>query len=213
MPIPQPPSQRTLLLRGALVGVDLDNPFNTSFVPFQYNPLEVKRSLTPKTYQAAKGDIRFTGAPTESLSLKVQLQAVDALVKGTADSLYARLAAMELLIYPSSVQFVQYYDDVHSAKLWAAPPQSPRTLFIWGPGRILPVTLKKMDINETQFNPALGPILADVDLSMDVLPLEYSEGTDFGLLLANLVRMEVRKVTFQTQQAAEAISDIASLLL
>jgi hypothetical protein len=76
----------------------------------------------------------------------------------------------------------------------------PRTLFIWGLTRILPVVIESMTIVEKQFDTLLNPTLADVSISMSVIipdkctddmvaqgASKYSEGAKDVLAAANLV--------------------------
>jgi hypothetical protein len=45
----------------------------------------------------------------------------------------------------------------------------PVTLFIWGPGRIVPVRVKSFTVEEQTFSPLLYPLRATVSLGMTVL--------------------------------------------
>ena len=45
----------------------------------------------------------------------------------------------------------------------------PVTLFVWGPGRIVPVRVTDLTITEQLYNPSLNPIHAEAQLSLRVL--------------------------------------------
>ena len=81
----------------------------------------------------------------------------------------------------------------------------PTVLFVWGPGRILPVKITSLTITETLYDPLLlNPIHADASVALQVLtprelqyvsgPLaevaniayKYSKGLREALALANL---------------------------
>jgi hypothetical protein len=48
-------------------------------------------------------------------------------------------------------------------------PTVPVVLFVWGPGRILPVRVTSFSVEETLFSPSLHPIQATVTLGLEVL--------------------------------------------
>ena len=50
----------------------------------------------------------------------------------------------------------------------SATPSS-LTVFVWGPNRILPVTILELKVFERLFDPALNPIHAEVDITLQVL--------------------------------------------
>src|SRR5689334_3746995 len=107
-----PGSPRTL--RGAILSVASTNPAPT-VVTFQFNPDAVTRSLTPRSapsvQQVAPGDaLRVTGAPIETIAMTVEVDAADQLERGdpvaAAVGIAPQLAALEMLLYPSTAQVV-----------------------------------------------------------------------------------------------------------
>jgi hypothetical protein len=48
----------------------------------------------------------------------------------------------------------------------------PRTLFIWGLTRILPVTIDSMTISELEYDALLNPLRAEVDLQLTVIAVD-----------------------------------------
>jgi hypothetical protein len=82
-----PGSPRTL--RGAIVAVEPRNPLSR-IVLFGYNPDEVGRSLKPRRagagQQVGPGDAhRIWGAPVETISMTVDVDATDQLEAGDPD--------------------------------------------------------------------------------------------------------------------------------
>ena len=78
-----PGSPRTM--PGAIVAVDPLSPLARTVI-FQYNPDEVTRSLRPRAAptggSSASDAHRIWGAPTESISMTVELDATDGLESG-----------------------------------------------------------------------------------------------------------------------------------
>ncbi len=50
---------------------------------------------------------------------------------------------------------------------------APRTLFVWGPNRVLPVRLQGYEVTEELFDTALNPLRATATLNLRVL--SYSD--------------------------------------
>lgn len=135
--------------------------------------------------------------PAETFSLVLELDATDALehpeshpvafVSGVAD----RLAAIEMLMYPpgdsllggllgsvaGSVSFSAGgvsagFEAGGAAAATLERRQVPIVLFFWGPGRIVPVRITSLSIEEQQFSPLLYPIRAKATLGVKVLDLD-----------------------------------------
>lgn len=123
--------------------------------------------------------------PTERFTLNLVLDASDALevpeahpvafVTGVAD----RIAALEMLIYPATDRVLNRLLRPAAASVGGpvaagvatAPirPQVPVTLFVWGPGRIVPVRLDSFSVEEQQWNQLLYPVRAKVAIGMKVV--------------------------------------------
>jgi hypothetical protein len=185
---PAPPwNAVTPLLKGALVQISPTTFLPTYLVMFQYNPQELSRSLTPRYYKN-RGD-RFTGPPKETVDVTVQLEASQD--GGTSiTGLLGRLAALQMLITPSSIDLIPYTLQVSSDAMQAVPPLAPRTLFVWGPSRVLPVRLTSMRVTEELFNNLLSPMIAKVQLQMEIRPLDEALPAEQALILANVAVME-----------------------
>src|SRR6266446_978804 len=100
------------LLKGAIVGIDPFNPL-ASVVVFQYNPDTMTRKLEPRAV-SAEGDrgeaFRLTGAPKETITLSIELDATDQLEQANplaiATGIYPTLAALEIMLYPKSTTVI-----------------------------------------------------------------------------------------------------------
>ncbi|WP_437779037.1 hypothetical protein [Sorangium sp. So ce1097] len=128
--------------------------------------------------------------PTETFTLNLLVDATDALevpeahpvavVTGVAD----RLAAMEMLLYPAGDSLLGGLLGSASASVGGAgasiggaaataPPEPPKkvpiVLFVWGPGRIVPVRIKSLNVEELQYNQLLYPHRAKVSISLQVV--------------------------------------------
>ncbi|MEQ9398079.1 MAG: hypothetical protein RJQ04_02830 [Longimicrobiales bacterium] len=178
-------SRSPRLLKGALV--ELGEPFLgpiPNVVVFQYNPASFSREMTPwappTEDDAAGGEEPRTQPydPGETFSLDLELDATDALeepgshpvaaVSGVAD----RIAAMEMLLYPRREEggVGQFLSALGGGSAAAVPECTvPVVLFVWGPGRILPVRLTAFTVEEQAFSPTLYPVRAKVTVGMKVL--------------------------------------------
>jgi len=166
------------LAKGAILSID---PLTTmtSSIKLQYNPEEISRTLTPRIKGGASEGggraevMRIEGAPQETITMKVIIDAVDQLSQGDPSAgmmgIYPQLSALELLVYPSSASVIANTALLAAGTIEILPPTAPLTLFFWGPKRIVPVKLTGITINETYHDASLNPISAEVSLSMQVL--------------------------------------------
>jgi hypothetical protein len=83
-------------------------------------------------------------------------------------------------------------------------------VLVWGPGRVLPVKITGLTINEQAFNPGLAPLRASVEIGAKVLTYDDLSVTDigYGLYLAHVVAKEVLAVAGGVAGAGAAISDL-----
>src|SRR6478672_1955902 len=168
------------LMKGAIVGIDLFNPLSSVTV-FQYNPETMTRRLQAQTLGGGEGDrteaMRLKGAPIETISLDVEIDATDQLetADGVATSLgiYPQLSALEMLIYPKSSVVIANTVLMALGTIEVVPPVAPFTLFVWGPKRVLPVRISDFSIVEEAYDVNLNPIRAKVSLGLRVL--SYSD--------------------------------------
>jgi hypothetical protein len=187
------------VLKGAIVSLDRLNPIATVVV-FQYNPETLTRKLTSKAGQAQGNrweSLRIKGAPDETISMKVEIDAVDQLEKGdpqtVALGIYPQLAALEIILYPTSAHVVKKTVEAEAGTLEISPPESPLTVLAFGLQRIVPVRISSLSITEKNFDTRLNPILADVDLELQVLTYDDFPPSHkaYSLFLAYQVIKEV----------------------
>lgn len=163
------------LLKGALVGIDPLNPIG-SLVTFQYNPDTMTRRLEARSV-SQEGDrgeaFRLTGAPKETITLSIEIDASDQLEQvnpvALTMGLHPTFAALEMMLYPRSITVVA--NDILSAlgTIEVIPSEAPMVLFVWGAARVLPVRLTSFSITEEAYDVMLNPIRAKIELSLMVL--------------------------------------------
>ena len=167
------------LLKGGIVLIDPESGAVRRIIALQYNPDTLSRTLQVKGI-GESGDrsqaLRLKGPPVETLKLDAEIDATDQLeiADGTATEvgLHPQLAALEILVYPTS-SHLQSNDSLAAVgTLEIAPMESPLTLFIWSKNRILPVRITDFSVTEEAFDPALNPIRAKVSLGMRVLSVD-----------------------------------------
>lgn len=202
------------LVKGAIVGIDPFNPL-ASIILFQYNPKTMTRRLQAATPQgeAARSEVqRLSGAPTETIDLKVEIDATDQLETGDALAesmgIYPQLSALEMLLYPKSAQVILNTALLLAGTIEIVPPAAPFTLFIWGLKRVVPVRLDSFSIEEQEYDPNLNPIRAEVSLSLRVLSYNDFSVTHpgFAVFLAHQVAKEVMATIGSVANVAGSVS-------
>lgn len=146
-------------------------------------------------YRDALAQLSQPYDPKETFTLTLEVDATDALehpethpvalATGVAD----RLAAIEMLMYPpgdsllggllgsvsGSVSFSAGGASLGggaAAEAALERKDAPIVLFFWGPGRIVPVRITSLTIEEQQFSPMLYPIRAKATIGIRVLDLD-----------------------------------------
>jgi hypothetical protein len=161
-------------------------------VPFQYNPEKLSHTLT--TWNPFEVDQTQRGAqapnvqpfdPKESFALTLEIDGTDDLEDGDAEAVESgiagRLAALQQLMLPNAGGNQELLRNARAASGGANErairPTVPVLLFVWGPGRILPVRITTFSVEETLFSPGLFPIQATVSLGLEVLTLDDFKGS------------------------------------
>jgi len=165
------------LLKGGIVLLDPDTGLPVQTIVLQYNPDTLTRTLQAQGIGAEPGDrleaLRLKGPPIETIKIEAEMDATDQME--VADSLTAQLgifpqlAALEMMVYPSSRQLLANRNQSQSGTLEIAPMESALALFIWSQVRVLPVRLTEFNITEEAFDSTLNPIRAKIGLGMRVL--------------------------------------------
>jgi hypothetical protein len=205
------------LMKGALVGLDLFNPL-ASVTIFQYNPDTMTRRLEAQTMGGEEGDrteaLRLKGAPVETISLDVEIDATDQLEKGDglagSVGIYPQLSALEMLIYPKSALVIANTVLALLGTTEIVPPVAPLTLFVWGPQRVLPVRISELSITEEAYDPNLNPIRAKVSLGLRVLSYNDLSVLHPGYYV--FLAHQVVKETMATIASANAVGAAAGEL-
>jgi hypothetical protein len=170
------PNISPILLKGAIVSLDPNIGIPLGIITFQYNPDEVTRSLKPQSVgdEPDRTEIfRLKGPPIETIKCTVEIDATDQLASSDPVTLgfgiQPQLAALELLVYPSSAVLIANEVLSYLGTIEILPMESALTLFVWSKTRVTPVLITDLEITEEAFDPQLNPIRAKVALGMRVL--------------------------------------------
>ena len=181
--------------------------------------------------------------PPETFTLALELDAADALenpeshpvafISGVAD----RIAAMEMLLYPQGESLLGGLlgSVTGSLSVGASPGGGsiggalggaagggvrpvaratvPVLLFVWGPGRIVPVRITSFSVDEQAFSPLLYPIRAKVSIGLKILtPKDFPA---CNLKLAEQIAITAFKFTRKQKEvlaAANMANSVESIL-
>lgn len=175
---PSPSSPK--ILKGGIALIDNVTAQVQRLIALQYNPESISRSLQIKGVSGESGDhieaLRLKGPPVETIKLEVELDATDKLEDAdsaaTSTGIHSQLAALEMIVYPSSSALLANNSEARSGSIEIAPMSGPLTVFIFGPKRILPVRITEMAITEESFDVNLNPVRAKISLGMRVLTVD-----------------------------------------
>lgn len=172
------------LLKGGIVLIDpgtgiLPRPL---VIALQYNPDSLSRTLQIKSITTEGGDhseaLRLKGPPVETIKLDAEIDATDQLEfpdqnqTVTEYGIFPQLAALEMIVYPTSRQLMANNDLADAGVLEIVPMETPLALFVWSKTRVVPVRLTDFSITEEAFDTSLNPIRAKVSLGMRVLSVD-----------------------------------------
>lgn len=164
------------LVKGGIVLVNADTGIVQRVIALQYNPDTLTRTLQPQAIGEGGNRsevLRLTGPPNETIRLEAEIDATDHLESANeiakSHGIHPQLAALEMLIHPSSSQLLANNRLARSGTLEITPMETPLSLFVWSKDRIQPVRLTELSITEEAFDPSLNPIRAKVTLGMRVL--------------------------------------------
>jgi len=170
---------------------------------FQYNPETMTHGWTPATTSPstpgqASNPLAITGQPQETFSFTLAMDSNDTIADGNAvvaglaeiSGVYTRLAALEMLLFPTAPPGGGLIGSVTAALgIGGGSPapttqvpaaQLPTVLFVWGPGRIVPVRVTALSITEKLYdNTLLNPIHVEAQVTLKVLTqdeLKYVDG-------------------------------------
>jgi hypothetical protein len=204
-------------------------------IVFQFNPETITH-----TWSAAPGGSTnpksgadpnaASGVPGETFSFSLAVDASDMIADGnvnpvasglaTVSGVYTRLAALEMLQYPTGSFGGGLLGQV-SASLSAGlsisgsgsgggtnanvpASEVPTVLFVWGPQRIVPVRVTGLTITEKLYDALLNPTHADVQITLRVLTPEELAGVKGELAT-------VAKVAYVYSQGLRQVQALANL--
>lgn len=228
-------------LRGALIEFMESFPIPVpNVILFQYNPETMTHTWTPaKTGgsnapgQPASNPLAVTGPPEESFSFTLFMDAGDTIADGSAvtaglatlSGVYPRIAAMEMLLFPTAPPGGGLIGSVSSALGigGGAPPatavpasQLPTVLFVWGPGRIAPVRVTALTITEKLYDGTLlTPLHAEAQITLKVLTppeLQYVDGLLGTLATAAATYTTGLREALAIANLANAVESIVGML-
>jgi Contractile injection system tube protein len=170
------------LVKSGIVQVDPASGRTVGVIALQYNPDSVSRTLQ---VQASAGDgadksqaLRLKGAAVETIKVDAEIDATDRLEfpdqnqTTVAAGIHPQIAALELLVQPTSAALQANDALSRSGVLEVLPLQAPLTLFVWGRNRVVPVRVTDLSVTEEAFDANLNPIRAKVSLGLRVLSVD-----------------------------------------
>jgi hypothetical protein len=178
------------LLKGGIVLIDPSSGVVQRIIVLQYNPDTLTRSLqvqsvVPESQNRSEA-LRLRGPAIETFKLDAELDATDQLEQPGQNpnavqyGIGPQLAALETIIYPSSVQILGNNSLAQGGTLEIAPMEAPLSLFVWSRNRIVPVRISDFSVTEEAFDPSLNPIRAKVSIGMRVLSIDDLGFSDMG---------------------------------
>jgi hypothetical protein len=193
-----------MMQKGALISFlpssAIGAPSSPNIIVFQFNPETITHAWTeaaaappPTDTKIRVNPLAVTGVPGESFSFTLMLDS-DQQIADTnrdpvgatlaqANGVYTRLAALELLQFPTPLPDQNLTGQVSAANsaaaqgtsaAAAAPQQVPLSqvpivLFVWGPSRIVPVRVTAFSVTEKLFDVSLNPTHAEAQITINVL--------------------------------------------
>jgi hypothetical protein len=166
------------LFKGGILSLDPDTGIPLGVIILQYNPETLTRRLQPQSIdeQPDRSEIlRLKGPPIETITLTAEIDATDQLEFPSQNpitmqfGIQPQLSALEMLVYPSSVDLIINEALTLLGTVEILPMESALTVFVWNTTRVTPVRITSLDITEEAFDTSLNPTRAKVALSMRVL--------------------------------------------
>jgi hypothetical protein len=216
------------MLRGALIeyGTDLIGPI-PNVVIFQFNPESLSRALQvpARPTGATQRETTQAGEKTfEKITFTAHFSAVNMLDEDKALArlfgIGPQLAALEKMVLPSSKiagLIGAAIDKIAGAVAGPTQPAQaiprekyPRILFIWGPTRVLPVTIDSMTIAEQEYDFLLNPMRAEVSITLSVIAIDQC--SDDVLAKGALTYSTIAKEAMAIANLANTAEQIVDLI-
>lgn len=189
------------VLKGAFVQFTETFPLPIpNVILFQYNPETISHNWTPsatsnRISRAAGNPLAVSGQPQETFSFTLMMDANDAIADGdpvqsniaVATGVYTRLAALEMLLFPTAAPGTGLVGTVSAAlgitgKGSRSVPAATLPVAFWvhGPGRILTVRVASLSVTEKLYDSdLLNPTHVEAQITLNVLTqdeLKYVQG-------------------------------------
>lgn len=203
-------------------------------IVFQFNPDTMTHSWTPAQAAPEnqnQGDpLAVKGKPGEAFSFSLVVDANEMIATGGSaveaivrlSGITTQLAALEMLLFPVKTSGGDGLLGSLTASIGGGGlslgggasgetkkplPEAklPTVLFVWGPGRIVPVRLTGLSITEKEYDSLLNPTHAEAKVDMRVL-------TDEELAKASGPLAEVAKMGYDYTQKVRELAAIANLV-
>ncbi len=226
-------------LRGALISFTESFPLPIpNLILFQYNPEQLTHNWTPSQTsqvgpQGTGNPLAITGEPGENFSFSVFMDATDSIADdgpigealGTVSGVATRIAAMEMLLFPTASDGSGLIGTISAAISGGAAPdpvrtvpaqQLPTVLFVWGPGRILPVKVSALSFTETLYDSLLlVPTHAQAQVTLQVLTTAEVAHVDgpIGMLAQGAYKYtKTVREALALANLANAVASVAGML-
>lgn len=223
-------------LRGALISYEEEFLIPApNVIVFQFNPESMTHTWELAREQDASTNadgLAVRGEPRESFSFTLAMDASDMVADGSPPAaaaaslsgVYTRLASLEMLQFPvtqrggSSGLMRSGAAAATSAvggggeKRKVPESRLPIVLFVWGPGRIVPVNLSSLAITETLYDAALNPTHAEASVSLRVLNRQDLEPLSGGLREVALAASKYSQGLRQTLAVANLGNSVDSII-
>ena len=140
-------------IRSGIVLIDPLRGTPQRIIVLQFNPDSLERSLAP---QGAGGEgagdrteaLRIKGPAEETWKFSAEIDATDQMEVASPNGIQPELAALEMLVHPTTAQVRQNQALAALGTLEITPIERPLTLFTWGSKRVLPVRLTELSVTE-----------------------------------------------------------------
>lgn len=192
-------------IRSGIVVVDPERGTPQRIIVLQFNPDTLERSLAPQSAGGSgdsggggsgSGDrneaLRLKGPAQETWKFTAEIDATDQFEVAAPDGIHPELAALEMLVHPTTAQLREASRLARKGTIEISPIEMPLTLFTWGSKRVMPVRLTELSVNESAFDVNLNPIRASLSIGMKVLSVSDLPAGHRGadLYMAHLAQKE-----------------------
>ncbi|WP_319549594.1 hypothetical protein [Desulfogranum marinum] len=166
------------LLKGGIVIMEPDSGKVIRIISLQYNPDTLTRTFQVQSYSEGTDRaeaLRLKSSPVENIKLEAEIDATDQLEfpdqhqNIVEKGIHGQLAALEILLYPTSEALQNNHEQAGRGVLEIVPMEAPLSLFVWSKHRAVPVRITEFSITEEAFDTSLNPLRAKINLGFRVL--------------------------------------------